>query len=1173
MQNFNVFDAPFKGFSLVEASAGTGKTYNITSLYIRAIIEKEYSPSNILVLTYTEAATAELKSRIRSRIKESIDCLSGTKEAEDEFLKELKRRSDPTFIQRLKKALFSFDEASIFTIHGFCQKLLREESLAFGVQSDFEILQDTSELIQDAVDAYWRKIVKEYSDSLIGHGMLEFLMSEKITPEKIKPIIEKVLGKPYANLRSDRDLKEKVQAKKKRIQLLNEHLAYQWEEDKDALNEIIFSGKLRKGSYKPDAFKDIWNTLERWLTSSKIHFKGFDKLENFGKEKIEKSVTKGNEVLVPTLCELIDEFLAEIGDLNSIKADFLLDAINEIKESIEIQKEKKNALSFDDLLQKVANNIDQKLVHKISSQYPIALVDEFQDTDPIQYSIFKQIYGGQDASLFMIGDPKQAIYSFRGADLFTYFEATGDVSDGQQYSLNNNYRANEQLIAAVNAIYGKHERPFVFDQPLFREAYFPEGKSQKKLFLSGKEQVPLSFIDCNSDNKNKDESKSVVCEYVSSQVKKLLEEDYFVGENPVQPRDISILVRTKVEAIQIQNALEINGIKSIARSNESVFKTSECTELKLILKAVIDHSNPDLIRASLITSFIGYNSEEILALIHDESKWGRIIQLFRFADEQWNKYGVSEAFNELDNFFGIRERLSTLTNAERRITNLYHLEELITDHENQHKTSSNSIIRFLNQKITSSTTPSDEELIRLESDLDLVTITTLHSSKGLEYPIVFVPFLWDDFERRNNQGYSILEFHDSTNKLQIDVAPKETDPAHIIARREALADALRLSYVALTRAEAACYIPFVNYKGITSSPLLAMISGPKALLEDKQNQEAQVIQFYSELNALNNSKEIEVLSSSEILKIDDSRAKTSIQKEQFTSQSFSVKEFSRNDVDQFSRIVSFSSLTSSKETMSMVKDYDQLEFADEMQTDGVEEVQTLSRFTFPKGSFTGNLLHNIFEHLDFGASDTHQQIISDHFDVANLDQKWLLVLNKWIEESLDHQLTDDIQLSKLASSDVLKELEFHFPVTQINTEKILKTIRKNSSEESFSSTISGFMKGFIDLIFRHEDKYYILDYKSNHLGDALEDYGSDYLQHKIVSSSFDVQYHIYVLALKLYLEQRDYDFNFEKNFGGVFYFFLRGVDDSKPGTGIFFDKPTKHIIDELEKELGVAADG
>lgn len=1173
MQVLNVFEAPLEGFSLVEASAGTGKTYNITSLYIRAIIEKGYSPSNILVLTYTEAATAELKSRIRIRIKECIDCLSDTKQAEDDFLKELKKRSNPIFIQRLKETLFSFDEASIFTIHGFCQKLLREESLAFGVQSDFEIIQDTSELIQDSVDAFWRKIVKEYSDSKLGQGLLEFLMSEKITPEKLKPIIEKILGKPYANLLSEEGLKQKVQTKKESVQVLNEHLAYQWKEDKDALNKLIFSGKLNKRSYKPDAFKEIWKTLEIWINSSKIHFKGFDKLENFGKEKIDKSVTKGNEVHVPVLCELIDEFLAEISNLNMIKADFLLNAIVEINEDIEIQKEKNNALSFDDLLQKVAKNIDSKLAQKIAAQYPIGLVDEFQDTDPIQYSIFKQIYEAQDASLFMIGDPKQAIYSFRGADLFTYFDATSDVSDDQQYSLNNNYRANEQLISAVNAIFSKHKQPFVFDQPLFREAYFPEGKNQKKLFLSGEEQVPLSFIDCKSDTKNKNESKILVSEYVADQVKKLLVEDYSIGKNPVRPKDISILVRTKVEAAQIQNALDNKGIKSIARSNASVFKTLECSELKLILKAVIDHSNADLIRAALITSFIGYNSEEILALIHDESKWGKIVQLFRFADEQWNKYGVSEAFNELDNFFGIRERLSTLKNAERRITNLYHLEELLADHENKHKTSSNSIIRFLNQKILSSSTPSDEELIRLESDLDLVTITTLHSSKGLEYPIVFVPFLWDDFERRNNQGYSMLEFHDSDNKLQIDVAPKGDDLGHAIARNEALADALRLSYVALTRAEAACYIPFVNYKSITNSPLLALICGPKTVLDNKRKLENQLNLFYSELRSLDNAKSICVVESSEILKRVCPRKQTGKQESLFSFNNYSAKKFTRHDKDQFSRIVSFSSLTSSKETKSVVKDYDELEFADGTELNEIEEIQTLSRFTFPRGSATGNLLHNIFEHVNFECTDSHQQIINDHFEASDLDQKWLPVLNRWVEESLDHPLNEEIHLSKLTSSNVLKELEFHFPVNQINTDKIISTIRKESSGENPNSSISGFMKGFIDLIFRHEGKYFILDYKSNHLGDMLEDYGFKSLKNKIISSSFDVQYHIYVLALKLYLEQRDGNFDFEKNFGGVFYFFLRGTDDTKPGSGVYFDKPSKQIIDELEKELGVALDG
>lgn len=1170
MKKLEIFKVPIEGFSLVEASAGTGKTYNITSLYVRAIVENGRAPSEILVLTYTEAATAELKAKIRGRINDCIDYLSNEKEKVDDFLIELKERANANYITRLKEALFSFDEAAIFTIHGFCQKLLREENLAFGVQADFELIQDTSELVQDAVDAYWRKIVKEYSATKLGQGLLVFLMSHKISPENLKSVIEQVIAKPYANLLPEHNLDLKVQAKTKRIQLLNEQLKYQWEEDKGQLNEIIFSGKLHKGSYKPKVFEEIWKTLELWISSDKIHFSGFDKLENFGEDKILSLVTKGNQIEVPELSKVLDEFLTEISDLNEITANFILKAIHEIKDRIEVQKEKKNGLSFDDLLQKVAANLDQKLADKISAQYPIALVDEFQDTDPIQYSIFKKIYKDQNASaLFMIGDPKQAIYSFRGADLFTYFEATNDVTDEQRYSLNFNYRSNNALIDAVNAVFSKHEQPFVFEQPLFRKAYFPEGKEERKLTVSGKAQPPLSFIDCNLDGLNAGPARDTISEYVANQIQKLLSAEYRVGDQSIEPQDISVLVRTKKEAVLIKDALEAHGIKSIARSNESIFKTRECSELKILLKATIDYSNSTLIRAALISSFIGYSSDDVLELMNDDSRWGEVVNIFRLADEKWSKYGVSDAINELDSFFNIQENLSTLQNAERRITNLSHLQELIGDYESKNKTTSNSVIRYLNQKIQSSTTPSDEEIIRLESDSDLVNITTLHSSKGLEYPVVFIPFLWDSFEFSHNQGYSILEYHNDANKLQLDVAPHKSDNAHQIAYKEALADTLRLNYVALTRAEVACFIPFGEYKEIHKSSLLAMISGSQFFLNNSAKKDEKVSQFYSDLNSLNDSKVIKVVDSNEILAIKTTPNKLNQQVDLFSAKNLSAKEFDRSDIDQFSRIVSFSSLTSSKTTEAPIKDYDQLEFIEEGVSEGIEEIQSLSIFSFPKGSSTGNLLHNIFEYIDFQDSTNHQQIMNDQFEITGFEQKWKPILTDWIKKGLNHSINEEIKLADIDSVNVLKELEFHFPVEDINTENIIRTIRQENLDEASGVSISGFMKGFIDLIFRHQGKYYILDYKSNHLGHTLEDYGSEFLRNKIVSSNFDVQYHIYTLALKLFLEQRIKDFDFETDFGGVFYFFLRGIDDKKQGSGIFFDNPSKQVIDELQTQLGV----
>ncbi|MEP4925626.1 MAG: UvrD-helicase domain-containing protein [Balneola sp.] len=346
MKQLDVFSAPINGISLVEASAGTGKTYSITSLYIRVIIEKKLHPSKILVLTYTEAATTELKLRIRKRINETIDFLNSGISSEDDFLNTIKKNVQPSAVHDLKQALFSFDEASIFTIHGFSQKLLREESFSFGVQPDFEIIQDSSEIFQDAVDSFWRESVEKYSSTDQGKGILEYLIKEKISPETIKPVIEIAISKPYARILPEHSLAKEIDEKIERIQKLNDHIKYIWEDGRDELHDIIFSGKLNKRSYKPETFREVWKDLEKWISRSTTNFSGFAKLENFGELKLSTSVNKGNEITVPKISELIDQFLEETKELNILKAGFLKEAIVKVKDEIEARKERINSLSF-----------------------------------------------------------------------------------------------------------------------------------------------------------------------------------------------------------------------------------------------------------------------------------------------------------------------------------------------------------------------------------------------------------------------------------------------------------------------------------------------------------------------------------------------------------------------------------------------------------------------------------------------------------------------------------------------------------------------------------------------------------------------------------------------------------------------------------------------------------
>ncbi|MBO6621025.1 MAG: exodeoxyribonuclease V subunit beta [Balneola sp.] len=1171
MKSLDVFNIQFNGLNLVEASAGTGKTYNITSLYIRALIDLGLSPSDILVLTFTEDATAELKQRIRSRISECIDAFKSGNAQNDPFLQELLKRDPKQSLKQLKSALFTFDESVISTIHGFCQKLLKEFSTELNVQSDFEILTDPSDLIQENIDEFWRKFIRDNSESGVGRKLIDHFVSDKINPDNLAGLLKQVINKPYAILKpallteTERDvIFNDIKEAYLRIQKM-------WQTDKAELEEIIFSGSMHGGWYRPGSFKIYFQNFEDWISQSETPLSGFEKLESFGLTKMDKGTNKGYNPEFPEICELIDVFLSKSAEMDKIVSYFKIECIQEVQKKISAQKEKDNVLTFDDILQKVDENLNKDLQNKLSALYPVALVDEFQDTDPIQYSIFKSVFKGSSSSLFMIGDPKQAIYSFRGADLFTYFQATEDVPDERKYSLDHNYRSNREMISSVNEIFESKATPFVGENPKFRTAKYPENKKTPQLKLNGNPCVPFSIVDCEFDGK-KEECSDVICEYVSEQISELLNKDFRIDDRLVQPKDIAVLVRKGAEAQAIQSALIAKNIKSSVKARESVFNSRESKDLSILLKAVYDSSNPGLVRAALVTSLAGFNAKDIIDLESNEERWIEIVRIFLQAEENFTEKGLISGFKVLDSFFNIRENLAKKEQPERRLTNLEHILELLSKEEQKTNASIYAMIRYLNKKTKKNSNVTDDELIRLESDSDLVTISTLHSSKGLEYPIVLVPFLWDDFESSGSKGLKFTEYHDNENRLCIDLFKNPDEEIVLQSRRESLADAIRLNYVAFTRAKYACIVPFANYKGIYNSPLLGTICEPGIIFDKSLKSKDKKQLLEKSLSVLNESENVEYLTSRDKLNasIEGEEIKRELNND--FSHGLTVHENKRGDLFDFKRVFSFSSISSNHETDNH-KDYDEFEMAvEETISDEIEE-SVKSKLSFPKGAATGNLLHFIFEDISFSDPSNVDNVVSEKLKQLGFDSDWKEVLIQWILEVLEHPLFDNMRLSDLEESSLLKEMEFYFPATNLSADRIISVIRNDINLAQIKKeSISGFMKGFIDLIFRYEGKFYILDYKSNFLGSEPEDYKAEKLQEAIFSSTYDLQYHIYTVALYKFLKQRIPEFEYNEHFGGVIYLFLRGIDSEQSGSGVFFDKPKEGMIKTIAKLMEDALD-
>ena len=1147
--SLKVFEVPFEGISLVEASAGTGKTYNITSLYIRAILERDLMPDQILVLTFTEDATAELKNRLRQRLIDSINAFENGVNAGDSFLKELIQQEYPNALRRLRKALYSFDKASVFTIHGFCNRLLNEYSLQFGVDPYFKVLPDASQLLQDCVDDYWRKFIRK-DHSLEDQFILEYLIEKDFGPDELQSILSEVINRPYAKLiPKDADL-EQIKQHIPQFYAAFEEIKNVSKEELEELKEVLFHEGLSKIKYPVNKRDLLWEKLKNCFEAEIPETKFIEILTDFG-TKLCTSLNKGHERPMLSICERIQHFCDIAEEFKALKPAFVLNSVNKITADFNQRKSDRNVYSYDDFLIKVNEGLQKdssrQLAQKLAETYPIALVDEFQDTDPIQYSIFRQIYYHREqTALFMIGDPKQAIYGFRGADIYTYLKAKGDVEDSQSYSLNYNYRSNDKMIEAVNEVFTVSDSPFRLDDLKYKAAKFPSGKELYYLTRNGEEvPKPLQCILLETDD-DKGGADEIVEQAVIQEIVELLNGNYRIGEEEVSQKDIAILVRSGKQGENIQQRLRAIGVKSVLKSNNSVFNTLEAQELMLLLQSVQKNFYEPGIRAVLATNLLGKSASQLIQLMENEAEWARTVEIFTRAKFVWENNGIEQALELLKQSFKISLNLARHIDAERRITNLNHISELLAKAEREQRLFGNNLLKWFNRKINDEKLKNDEDNLRLESDEDLIQISTIHASKGLEYPIVFCPFLWTPpFRITRNDTYRFFKDDQIYIDVNTGVERPENKNAHL---NEELRESARLLYVALTRSSAACYIFLPDIKQVKDSALATVLD------LDTTSQMEDALRGCLHVNVRPPVQHQE-------LKLNSDKSK---------DYDFSAKPFQRKDVFDFPRMLSFSSLSQLEELEEVVAEYDEADFDEEDTEVDIPEYDELvmNRFTFPRGASAGTFLHKVFEDIDFTEADNLQHVIKQNLEYSGIPEDWENVTSDWVQEILDHTLQEpDLKLSGLKSKDVLKEMEFHFPAKNLQLQQLWKLIRGSDQPLNRSGVerLSGFMKGYIDLIFRSNGRYYILDYKSNHLGNQPDDYTSELLREKILSSRFDLQYNIYTLALHRYLKHLMPDYEYSKHFGGVFYLFLRGVSVEQAESGVYFDKPDEKVISMIDE--------
>ncbi|RQM80646.1 exodeoxyribonuclease V subunit beta [Aeromonas dhakensis] len=1176
----NTLRFPLHGERLIEASAGTGKTYTIAGLYLRLLLghgplieegedagqpsahERPLSVTEILVVTFTEAATAELRGRIRGRIHEARLAFMRGQSGDALLAQLLAEVADHDLAaRRLLAAERQMDEAAVFTIHGFCQRMLKQNAFESGALFETEFLTDDSQLRLQAVSDYWRAEFYPV-DKTLASAVRALWPSPAALLREMNGWLDnsELEMRPPAG---DETLAARHQVAMTRIEAVKREWLAQTDEIRRQTDGQVsrYTGKNYEG----------WLAkIADWAQDEASGYAMPKELERFGQTVLEENLKKGGAV--PTL-PLFSEIDALLASRPGIRDLILQRAAVVVRSRMQASKRQAHQLSFDDLLKDLdgalGSSLGERLCERIRATYRVAMIDEFQDTDPQQYRIFHRLYGGhQDTALLMIGDPKQAIYGFRGADIFTYIQARRNVS--AHYTLGRNWRSSGALVAAVNGLFERAKDPFIYEADIPFLPVEAQGKS-KALRLDGETAPVLHCWQLSGQPTfNRRDYQSKMARATAAEIHRLLtlarEGKALIGSEPVKAGDIAVLVRTGAEGKLVQQELARLAIASVYLSNrESVLEQVEAREILLILHACQNPSEERSLRAALATGLFDLDAKALDELASDERAWESAVQEFMEYRKVWHKRGVLAMLRALLHRRNLASSLLASPYGERRLTNFLHLGELLQQVSSE-LDGEYALLRWLGEAVNRQSGQDAEQILRLESERKLVQIVTIHKSKGLEYPLVFLPFICS---HRSADTPLYHEADEAGNRTILDLTGAEGSLAE--ADKERLAEDLRLLYVALTRGVYATWLglaPVRSGNGKSEKTDLHQTAIGYLL---QKGEEGDAATLATALSALAQDLPGVAVGEPSLTR----PAPLPEEEEQLGEPQ--VRRFG-GTLERDWWISSYSGLAAqghghSKGVLANPG------FDDEVVTEAAalaaeEPVQAPqpSIFTFPKGARPGTLLHSLFETIDFqsAAGEPLAEHIATLLAQDGFDESWAQVLQQQVEAVLETPLEtglgDPVRLRDLAPERKQVELEFFLPMGRVTAPALTALcqqhdpLSRGNKPLSFA-TVQGMLKGFIDLVFEWQGRWYLLDYKSNHLGMSPADYSRPALEQAMVEHRYDLQYQLYSLALHRLLALRLPGYDFDQHFGGVFYLFLRGM----PQGGIFHTRPSRELVLGLDR--------
>jgi exodeoxyribonuclease V beta subunit len=1204
-------DLALDGVHAIEASAGTGKTFTLATLVVRLVVERGLRVGQVLAVTFTEAATQELRRRIRERLLLACELVDAppeagatpeaalTRDVLDAHLAHGSETAD-ALRRRLHAAANDIDLAAIFTIHGFCARVLREHALEAGQAFDTpELLTSDAPLFEAIAADLWRRHGRdsEAADDLLAlwpggppalAGDLPLLVRERT----LRPTLAELPDDPAPRLHASGEA-------------LADAFRAHGDDFRAALVAAVENKVLHGGSYKAAWIAELFDALHQWCNAG-ARGAPFQhaKLPQLTRETLQlrTSVKHAGRTPDSPICDAVPEYLQALTAMAEWQDARRVELLHRLRDDARLRmaraKRQQRAQTYDDLIDRVADAIDgphaADLVQRLRAQYAVALVDEFQDTDARQWRIFDHVFGaasatrhGQAPALFVIGDPKQAIYGFRGGDVETYLAARDTAREAPP--LSSNFRSRPCVLRAVSALYAQAQAaadadasadpakkippPFIDPRIGFREV-LPGGVRRDGDFLRNGTPAPALTVwraplPLEVDSKGRlkphkaGRSRELATAACVAAIHRVLcdarDGNASIEGRPVQPGDIAVLVRSHNEATRIRHALAIAGIPAVAAGRQSLFATPEARDLHALLLALLHGADDGRLRMALSTVLVGLDARAIAAL-DDDGEALRHWQLQALAwRERLQRGGPLALVNGLCAEHA--GRLLGLLDGERRLTNYLQLAELLQDAQAR-ALGLHGLVDWLAAAIADANASDESQLLRLESDARRVQVVTLHKSKGLEYPLVFLPFAAIGTHARNPGQRAVVNGGDGRvlhwKLLASQSGWEAAQEAWTLAQR---AEDARLLYVGLTRARHALWLASGLLCNHDRSPL-QMVASPQAL--QAALGDAVVIDDTPPPATL------PWLPAAAGEAVPPARSAGRVLASDWWVYSFTQLAGAEGQVD-----------ASASATQPAPGGEDEAGLGAAQAAVGVDDVDGFDpRFA---GARFGVVLHDVLERVGFDdwASWTpgspppgaDRDILVERLRAAGYAAEdiddGVVALTPLVGQTLTAPLPEGLRLADLPPGARRAEMEFQFALAPTRVDALVALLHRHGllrGREGFGARrrLEGLMTGLIDLTYLHDGRWYVLDYKSN----RLPGYGPASLAEAMAHSEYDLQALIYTLALHRWLRFRlGAGYDYARDFGGVRYLFCRGLDATRedaPGVQAWrFDPALVEALDGL----------